>query len=326
MVRNEILTLLAGQRGEFVSGETISQRLNITRAAIWKQIQALKEAGYEIEAMTKNGYRLLATPLSLDEWAVQNHLSTDRLGRKIYLYGELPSTNEQAKDLAKKGEEHGTVVISRRQTAGHGRMQRLWESPHGGLWMSVILKPQLSLADASKITLATSVAVVDAVREMLGLNVGIKWPNDIVYEGKKLVGILAEVVGEWTTVQTMIVGIGVNANIRREDLSPELAATSLREILEREFDLNLLAAQILNQLEQEVTGLEKGQFAFLRERWLERAVGIGKESVVQQGNKKYEGIFRGISADGQLVLQIGEENFSFSAGEVRLRARNGAYY
>ncbi len=326
MVRDQILNLLASHPGEFVSGEVISQGLNLTRAAVWKQIQGLKEAGYRIEAMTKHGYRLLGTPTSLDEWALRSVLKTEQFGGKLYLYNELPSTNDLAKDLGKKGGEHGTVVIAQRQTAGHGRMRREWQSPAGGLWMSVVLQPKLSLADAAKSTLAAGVAVVDGLGEACGFQAGIKWPNDVVYEGKKLAGILAEVAGEWTTVQTIVIGIGLNANIRREDLGTELPAVSVQEVLRQPVNLNELAACILYHLEMEIRGLELGLFADLRERWLDRAVGLGQESVVVQGERRFEGVFRGVAEDGRLVLQVGDENLTFSAAEVRFRSRTGAFY
>ncbi|WP_460000509.1 biotin--[acetyl-CoA-carboxylase] ligase [Paradesulfitobacterium aromaticivorans] len=325
-MRHKILDLLVARPREFVSGEQISQELNLTRAAIWKQIKGLKEAGYEIEAQTKNGYRLLATPLALDAWAVAQELKTERLGRELYLYEEISSTNEKAKELARQGAAHGAVVIGRRQTAGHGRMQRLWESPPGGLWMSVVLRPNLSLADASKLTLVTSVAVVGALREMGELKPGIKWPNDVIFEGKKLAGILAEVVGEWTTIQTMVLGIGVNANLERKDLSPELSAGSLQELLGCPLDLNKLAAGILEKLEEGLNIFERDGFAPLRELWLERALGIGRECAIEKGGQVYRGIMRGIAADGELVVEVDGQDHKFAAGEVRLRAVNGEYF
>lgn len=326
MIRHKILDLLAERPGEFVSGEQISQELNLTRAAVWKQMKGLKEAGYEIEAQTKNGYRLLASPLALDSWALARELETENLGRELYFYEDISSTNEKAKELARQRAAHGAVVIARRQSAGHGRMQRLWESPAGGLWMTVVLKPNLSLAEASKLTLVTGVAVVDALRDLTGLKPGIKWPNDILFEGKKLAGILAEVVGEWTTIQTMVIGIGVNANIERKDLSPELPAASLHDLLGRKLDLNRLAASILKYLEQGLKEFEQDGFAPLRELWLERALGIGRECAIEKGGQVYRGIIRGIAPDGELLVEAEGKEHHFSAGEVRLRAVNGEYF
>lgn len=326
MLREEVLDLLVEAQGSYVSGENISQRFQLTRAAVWKQIQALKEAGYKIEAQTKNGYRLAGTPLSLDKWALKHKLQTKELGHPFYIRDEIPSTNDWAKDEARQGGQHGLALLAKKQTAGRGRLQRYWESPIGGLWLSVILCPNLSLADAAKLTLSTSVAVVDTLKELYSLDVGIKWPNDVLFQGQKVVGILGEVVGEWNTVQTMILGIGINANLSRESLSGGAAATSLKEILGREVDLNELAASLLKHLELELQAFEKEGFARLRERWLARALGLGSPVVVTRGEQSYEGIFKGLSDDGELLLNTGERELVFSAGEVSLRSLTGGYF
>jgi BirA family biotin operon repressor/biotin-[acetyl-CoA-carboxylase] ligase len=326
MVREEILDLLAANRGEYVSGELMSEHLQLTRAAIWKQIKVLKETGFQIEAQTKKGYRLLRTPLNINAWTIKHLLKTRKLGHELYISGEVTSTNEWAKELARKGKDHGTAVLAETQTVGVGRMQRHWEAPKGGLWMSVILKPKLSLADASKLTLCAGVAVVDTITEVCGIKVGIKWPNDVVFNGQKLVGILAEVVGEWNTIQTMVIGIGVNVNLQRMQLSKELLATTLLEITGEEFDLNALAAKILEHLEEELINSETKGFDSLRDRWMQRAFGLGQTALIQQGNLTYEGVIQGISVDGELIIKIGEENQTFSAGEVRVRSTTGTYF
>jgi len=326
MLRDDILHLFAAHPEKYVSGERISQQFNVTRAAIWKQIQALKEEGFEIEGQTKNGYCLLKTPFSLNEWVLKKSLTTTSLGSKIYLEEELESTNVRAKELARQGGAHGEVVLARRQSSGRGRLQRQWESPRGGLWMSVVLRPNLSLADASKITLAASVAVVDAFEELFSLRIGIKWPNDLIFNGMKIAGILGEVVGEWNTVQTLILGIGINVNFRREQLSPLLNATTLFEILKDDVDLNILAATILKHLDKQVISLENKEFEELRVCWLERAVGLGEEVRVLQGEQVTQGKFTGITIDGALLLDTEDGEKSFTAGEVQLRSKMGKYF
>lgn len=326
MVRHDILQLLAEHPEEYVSGERISQYLNVTRAAIWKHIKALKDEGFEIEGQTKNGYRLLKTPLSLNEWALEQVLTTISLGRTICLEDELASTNIRAKELAHQGGVHGLTVLAKYQSVGQGRLQRQWESPRGGLWMSVVLRPDLSLADASKLTLAASVAIVDALEALYQLRVGIKWPNDIVYNGQKLAGILGEVVGEWNVVQTLILGMGINVNFPRGRLSASLRATTLYEILGYEVDLNILAATILKHLENKVISLEQKAFNELRLSWLERAVGLGEEVRVLQRERAVQGVFKGISIDGALLLETENGEKSFSAGEVQLRSNTSTYF
>ena len=326
MMRHDILNLLAEHPEEFVSGERISQHLEVTRSAIWKQIKILQEEGFEIEAQTKNGYRLLKTPLTLNTWVLKQALTTTALGSVIELDDVLSSTNDRAKELARLGAVHGQVVLANCQSSGRGRLQRQWESPRGGLWMSVVLRPNLSLADASKITLAASVAIADALRELFQIRIGIKWPNDLIYQGKKLVGILGEVVGEWNAVQTLIVGLGVNANFPREQLSNSLSAITLQEILGYEIDLNSLTAGILKHLEIELQLLENKGFEELRSKWSERAVGIGEEIIILRGEQVLQGVFRGISIDGALILETGDGEESFSAGEIQLRSKVNSYF
>jgi len=326
MVRHDILHLLSEHAGEYVSGERISQQLNVTRAAIWKQIKVLQGEGFEIEGQTRNGYRLLKCPISLNEWVLKQSLNTTSLGCTIYLEDELTSTNDRAKELARQGGVHGLTVLAKHQSSGQGRLQRQWESPRGGLWMSVVLRPNLSLADASKITLAASVAIVDALWELFRLRIGIKWPNDLVIKGQKLAGILGEVVGEWNTVQTLILGMGINVNFTREQLSAPLNATTLYEILGYEVDLNDLTASILMHLETELMSLERKAFEELRLSWSERAVGLGEEVKILRGEQVFQGIFKGISIDGALLLEMKEGEQSFSAGEVQLRSTMSKYF
>lgn len=326
MVRHDILHLLAANPGEYVSGERISELLNVTRAAIWKQMKALKEEGFEIEAQTKKGYRLLKTPFALNDWVLKQALNTTSLGQTIYLEDELASTNDRAKELARQGGVHGLTVLAKSQSAGRGRRQRQWEAPRGGLWMSVILRPNLSLADASKITLAASVAIVDALEELFRLRIRIKWPNDLIFDGQKIAGILGEVVGEWNAVQTLILGMGINVNFSREQLSAPLNATTLYEILGYEVDLNKMAAGILKHLEDELMSLEKKAFEELRVSWSERVVGLGEEVRILRGEQVYQGIFKGISIDGALLLETKDGEKSFSAGEVQLRSAMRKYF
>jgi len=326
MLRHDILQLLDENPAKYMSGESISQQLKVTRAAIWKQIQVLKAEGFEIEGQTKKGYCLLKTPFSLNEWVLAKALTTVSLGSEITLEDELESTNVRAKELARQGSVQGQVVLARRQRSGRGRLQRPWDSPRGGLWMSVILRPNLSLADASKLTLAASVAIVDAFEELFSLRIGIKWPNDLVFNGLKLAGILGEVVGEWNAVQTLILGIGINVNFPREELSPLMNATTLFEILGHEVDLNVLAAGILKHLEKQVISLEKKAFEELRLNWLDRAVGLGEEVRILRGEEVIQGIFKGITIDGALLLETEDGEKSFTAGEVQLRSKVGEYF
>ena len=315
-LRREILDLLDEAPGEYVSGEMISQKLNVTRAAVWKQIRILKEEGFEIAGQTKKGYCLSQTPLSLNEWVLAKRLAAASLEYEVYLEDELKSTNARARELVQQDGFQRQLVLAKRQSSGRGRLKRQWEAPEGGLWLSVVLQPKISLADAAKITLAASLAVADALEECLSLRVGIKWPNDLLFEELKLVGILGEVVGEWNTVQALILGIGINGNFPREVLSPDLTATTLYEILGKHVDLNALTASVLGHLAKQTAALEKQAFQELRSRWLERAAGLGREVRIRQEDRAIQGVFKGITLDGALLLDTEAGEMTFPAGDM----------
>lgn len=319
-LRRKILDLLAAQPGAYVSGEAVSKKLGMTRAAVWKQIQQLRAAGFVIASKTKQGYRLDSVPLDLDEWVFAGELKTRELGRAFYIFEQLDSTTLWAKESIRQGVRHGLTVMARQQTAGRGRLQRFWHSPRGGLWLTVVICPQLTLADAAKLTLCAGVAAVIAVERHCGLRLGIKWPNDLMWEGKKVAGILAEVAGEWTSLHTLIMSIGINANIPADVFRGELAdAVSLQMILGQPQNLNALAAAFLECLENELALLEQAGFEPIRQKWLERSVGLGREVSVWRGNQEFRGRMTGLAADGSLLLQVGQEEVAFVAGEVKMR-------
>ncbi len=327
MIRQEILSLLAAHSGEFVSGEKMSEQFHLTRAAIWKHIQGLREAGYKIQSQTKSGYRLLETPLRLEEWVMRAAMKSSRIGREIKVYEELGSTNDFAKELVREGlGQDGMVILAEKQIAGRGRQQRQWESPLGGLWMSLLIKPNLDLADAAKLTLSTGIAVANVLNQEWGLDVKIKWPNDLIYQGKKLVGILAEVVGEWNSVQTMIIGIGINANFPAAQLGPDACAVSLQDILGEQIDLNQLVLEILKEMERELDFTEQQGFSTLPERWMDKAAGLGEEVEIVRQGEIIKGVMLGIALDGQLQIDTGKEIATFAAGEIKLRKSDKQYF
>ena len=187
-----ILELLRRQEG-FLSGEDIGRELSITRAAVWKGIKKLREEGYEIEAVTNRGYRLTNPETMYNKRELEQGLKTKTMGQSIYFYEETDTTNNRARELALEGAPEGTLVVAEKQTAGRGRRGKVWESPLGtGIWMSLVLRPQIMPAEASVLTLLCGLATAEAIEAETGLSAGIKWPNDILINGKKAVGILTE--------------------------------------------------------------------------------------------------------------------------------------
>jgi BirA family transcriptional regulator, biotin operon repressor / biotin---[acetyl-CoA-carboxylase] ligase len=238
----------AGSSGA-ISGTDLSQKLGISRAAIWARIEALRELGYEIEASPHQGYRLLSAPdvLHADDlgWRLEDRR---RIGRDIRVFEQTTSTNDVIEKMARDGAKEGAVVFAESQTQGRGRLGRLWLSPaRKGLWFSVLLRPDLSPQAATQLTVVSAVAVRRAIEQQTGLRAEIKWPNDILIKGKKVAGILTELSAELDRIKYVLVGIGVDVNLAKEDFVPELTsqATSLQIELGRPVVRAELAAAIL---------------------------------------------------------------------------------
>jgi len=184
-MKKEILKLLLDNLGRFVSGEEISTQFQVSRTAIWKQINSLKELGYPIEASPRQGYRLTVLPDILTAEEILLTLKTQQLGQVVQVHGELPSTNDLAKKMAAEGSPHGVIILAERQLQGRGRLGRPWDSPiRSGLWLSIILRPDIKPYLASQLIFVMAVGVCKALRKVTGLEVIIKWPNALPIEGR----------------------------------------------------------------------------------------------------------------------------------------------
>ena len=220
-MRDEVLEFLRQNQGDFVSGQDMSEACHVSRTAIWKHIKALRQKGYKIESYTKRGYRLLEEPDLLSPLAMKQILNTDIFGKRYVYMDTTESTNLEARRLAQQGAEEGTVVVTEEQAAGRGRLSRGWYSPFGkGLWFSLILRPDFPPVEAPKCTLMAAVALTKAFHKMGLTDAGIKWPNDILVNGRKLVGILTEMSGSMEEISHIVMGIGVNVKTKQEQNIP----------------------------------------------------------------------------------------------------------
>lgn len=324
-MKNEILKLLK-ESEDFISGESISKEFGVTRAAIWKSIKALKEEGYDIESISKKGYRLLSSPDILSYEEVKENLNAKFIGNKIYYYDSIDSTNKMAKDIAHR-EEEGTVIVAEEQLEGRGRLGRTWESPKKkGIYFSIILKPRVSPTKVAKLTLLGAAAVNLALDE-IGIHSQIKWPNDIVINGKKVCGILTEMSSELNLINYVVIGIGINVNLGEENISEDIKhkATSLKIESKNEVSRKNLLAAILNRFEElYVLFKDDGEIADAIEICRNNSAVIGKEVLVMDGNDEKVGKAIDINEDGELIVvfEDGKAESIFS-GEISIRGIEG---
>ena len=316
-----ILELLRRQEG-FLSGEDIGRELSITRAAVWKGIKKLREEGYEIEAVTNRGYRLTNPETMYNKRELEQGVKTKTMGQSIYFYEETDTTNNRARELALEGAPEGTLVVAEKQTAGRGRRGKVWESPLGtGIWMSLVLRPQIAPTEASVLTLLCGLATAEAIEAETGLSAGIKWPNDILINGKKAVGILTEMDCEMSEVHFVIPGIGINVNTA--SFPPEIAeiATSLYLECGKTVSRRRLVHKVLERLEEHYeTFLRTGSFAAMLEDYRKHCITLGKEVHVL-GREPFFAEALDITPEGELLVRRadnGKEEVVFS-GEVSIR-------
>lgn len=321
-MRARILELLRRNSGSYVSGEEISQGLGVSRTAVWKHIRELKHSGYTIEAHPRRGYALIDAPDLLLPEEIRTRLTSGILGKEICYFDSIESTNNEAKRLAAEGCPEGLIVVAECQKAGRGRLARGWFSPAGkGVWMSVVLRPPFSPQEAPKCTLMAAVAVNKAIREIAQINSGIKWPNDILYKGRKLVGILTEMSAEMDAINYVVIGMGINVNIDDLEFPEELStiATSISSAAGRKIDRVSLVSSVLRHLENAYTEVAENGFASLLDEWRAQSITLGQEVDVIGSNRKFSGTAVNIDSDGALLVKKGDTLERVLAGDVSIR-------
>ncbi len=321
-MRDRILKIFKQERT--ISGEELGRRLGISRSAIWKHINNLRDMGYVIISSPRKGYTLVSSPDLLIPEEVYQGLETERFGRKIIYYRETSSTQEIAKKLALDGEKEGAVVVAETQTSGRGRMGRKWFSPpRSGIYFSLILRPRIIPSDAIKIPLVTSVAVASAIRESTSLDVRIKWPNDIMVNNRKTGGILVESASELDLINYMIVGVGLNVNTPKELIPEELkdTATSISIESGKKIPRLKLFQSILNELEKYYDNFLANGFTPIREEWISLSNTIGARVIIKSpGEPSFEGTALDIDPQGALIVQLSDgTRRSVISGDVSLR-------
>lgn len=319
-VKDALLGSLESGDG-FVSGAWLAARLGVSRAAVWKQVALLRSQGYVIESIRGKGYKLLGRPDTVTERELGRHLVTELFGRRLIAVATTGSTNDLAADAARGGAPEGTVVIAEAQTAGRGRLGRAWQSEPGlNLYMSVLLRPELGPAEAPRLSLLAGVAVAEAL-ETEGLEVAIKWPNDVLVGRRKIAGILTEMEAEADRVRAVVVGIGVNLNSTEDDFLPELRDKATSVLIEsgRRADRPAFAARLLESFERHYRNFSRQGLAAVAADWNRRSCLDGQRVRVAQAGTTVEGLCVGIDSDGALLVKQGDgEPRRVVAGDVSL--------
>jgi BirA family transcriptional regulator, biotin operon repressor / biotin---[acetyl-CoA-carboxylase] ligase len=310
---SRVLEILRANRGKTVSGELISSSLGISRSAVWKQIKALREKGYRINARSRAGYCLEEEPDQFDQ---------ETLTASAIIYREsVDSTNLVARRLAEEGAPAFTTIIAEQQLSGRGRLGRSWFSPAGsGLWFSIIFRPEaLTPAAVSPVTLVTAAVLADYLSREFNLSVQIKWPNDLQVGSKKIAGILTEIKGDPDRIDYLIIGIGLNVNQRTDDFSPEI--TNIATSLAIEAGIKIKRTELLINLRHSLLRayslFEKEGFTPFRQIWIDHNITLGHQVKINWPGGSLSGLAFGLNNEGRLIVKDARDQVHlFSYGEV----------
>ncbi len=324
-MKEEILRLLRSADG-YISGQELCNRFGVSRTAVWKAINQLKEAGYEIEAQQNKGYRLVAAPDLMTEAEIKSLMHTDWVAKEVLYFDTIDSTNTKAQELAEKGYPSGTLVVADKQESGKGRRGRSWVSPSGtGIFMTLMIKPDINPNNASMLTLVAALAVAKAITSVTGEEALIKWPNDIVVNGKKVCGILTEMNAQFDYINHIVVGIGINVHNESfpEEIS-QMASSLMIEAGGKRFHRAQIIADTMSYFEQYYdTFLKTQDLSALVREYDELLVNRNKSVRVLDPKEPFDGKAMGITPKGELIVDTWESRKLVSSGEVSVRGIYG---
>ena len=320
----KVLSFFQTHDSEYLSGQDLSDVLKISRVAVWKHIKKIQTLGYKIESKQKLGYRLVSETEKLLPWEIIHNLKTKSIGKRIYYFEEIDSTQNFAQQIASDKKENGTIIIAEKQTTGRGRLNRKWTSPKGGMWFSLIIHPKFDVSSSTLIPILSAVALSKSIKTVLGIKTEVKWPNDITMNGKKVAGMLVDASFQANNIDYLILGIGINFDIDAKKLEKRLSETpnfygvnSLRK-KDDKTPPKVLLKEFLLQFEKNLSQLDNGEKSKIVKEWTKRAAGIGKKITINTSNGKISGISQGIDNDGALKITTRKETKKIFVGDVVL--------
>jgi BirA family biotin operon repressor/biotin-[acetyl-CoA-carboxylase] ligase len=320
---SNIIMLLRSQKSEFLSGEKVGNSLGLSRQVVWKNIKKLRTLGYKIRSKPRIGYKLVSGTRLLLPWEILRGLQTEVIGRKIYYFDSIDSTQNFALKLSAKVHENGSVVIAKRQSEGRGRLDRKWISPLGGIWLSILLKPKIEISQASFFPIVAAVALAVSIEKVLNLKPKVKWPNDLTINDKKVSGILIDGSIESNKIDYIIIGVGINFRIKTDKISNLIIDTpryhGIASLLSKnqKGDPIVLVQQFLFELEQQLYNrIRTNSLAEIRNEWIKRSSTIGKNVTIKTTTGFFRGRATGLDENGALLVSKGKKILRIDAGDI----------
>ena len=317
----KILSFLKAHRSEFLSGQDMSDILKISRVAVWKDIKKIRSLGYKIESKQNIGYRLVDSSKLPLPWEIKEDLNTEFLGNRIYYFNTIDTTQNFAMNIASKKNEDGSVVISKKQTGGKGRMNRKWKSPIGGIWMSIIIHPKFDVRYATLVPIATSLAICIAIEKTLKINTKLKWPNDVTVKGEKVAGVLINASMISNQIENMVLGIGINFKINPNELKNSIKKTpnfyGVAPLVKKNQNMSPLVKQFLYELENVLQLINSGQIKKIINGWTKRSSTIGRNVSIITNEGRISGKAIRIDNEGGLIISKGKKTDRVLVGDVK---------
>ena len=317
----KILSLLKSHESEFLSGEDMSDVLKISRVAVWKDIKKIRSLGYKIKSKQNLGYKFVDSSMNLFPWEITENLNTKFLGKRVYYFDSIDSTQNFALKIASKNNENGTIIIAKKQTGGRGRMKRKWKSPSGGIWMSIIIHPEFDISYTTFVPIAVSLALSIAIEKILKIKPELKWPNDITLKGKKVAGILLDASIVSNKIESMVLGIGINFKIKPTELADSIKKTpnfyGVTTLVKKNEDPILLVQQFLYELENIIQAFNSKNVKKIKNQWIKNSSTIGRNVSIVTNNGNITGRATRIDNDGALLISRGKKIIRVLVGDVK---------